>query len=107
MLLLQTATCCSRYWTVYTYAVVADSNLLESVQYKYAVVAVCRVFRISVMSQQSTQYECADQCFDSIIRGPLDPDSESGSRGLKRSKMSNNHNIIFLICDFYYILSFN
>ena len=57
-----------------TYAVVADSNLLESVQYKYAVVAVCRVFRISVMSQQSTQYECADQCFDSIIRGPLDPD---------------------------------
>ena len=36
MLLLQTATC---YTVQVLYAVVADSNLLQSVQYKYAVVA--------------------------------------------------------------------
>ena len=41
------------------------------------------------------------------FRGLLDPDLESGSRCLKRTKMLNNHNIILLFSDFYNILSFN
>ena len=43
------------------------------------------------------------------FRGFLDPDlkSGSGSRGLKKVKMLNNHDIILLYSDFYIILSFN
>ena len=37
-------------------------------------------------THSNKQTQCFGHCFGSGFRGPLDPDSESGSRGLKKVK---------------------